>query len=189
MIIGLTGPTGAGKSSLSEKAKDLGFKVVDCDKLARKATEKGTDCLKALTKAFGEEILNEDKTLNRSALAQKAFITKEKTELLNKTVFPFITELVKKEIEGERVLLDAPTLFESGIDSLCDKTVAVLAKKEIRLSRIKTRDNITEEAALLRINAGKPDSFYEDKADFIVFNNGNEAEFISQFGEIINSII
>lgn len=189
MIIGLTGPTGAGKSSLRIFAEAEGFKVVDCDIIARKATEKSTEGLKALVQVFGEDILNEDKTLNRAKLAQKAFITKEKTELLNKTIFPYITKLVEKEIIGDKVLLDAPTLFESGIDSFCDKTIGVLADKDIRLSRITARDGITKKAALIRINAGKSDDFYKEKCDFIIFNNGIETEFIAEFGEIINSII
>ena len=188
MIIGLTGPSGAGKSSLSQKAKELGFKVVDCDKVARKATEKGTDGLKVLVKVFGEDILNEDKTLNRAKLAQKAFSSADSTELLNKTIFPFIITLVENELKGDKILLDAPTLFESGIDSLCDKTIAILADKDIRLSRIIARDNITKEAALLRINAGKPKEFYEQRADYIIYNNSNEAEFVSRFSEIIKSI-
>ena len=189
MIIGLTGPTGAGKSSLSAFAQSIGFKVIDCDKLARKATEKGTEGLNALVEAFGEGILNADNSLNRKALAEKAFASPQKTELLNKTILPFIIALVEKEIDCDKVLLDAPTLFESGVDKLCDKTVAVLADSKIRLQRIKKRDNLSIDAALLRMNAGKPDSFYEKKADFIVFNNGEQAEFIQSFGEIINSII
>lgn len=188
MIIGLTGPTGAGKSSLSKKASELGFKVVDCDNLARKAVEKGTKGLKALVEVFGEDILNEDKTLNRATLAKKAFISANSTELLNKTIFPFIIELVERELNSDKILLDAPTLFESGINSLCDKTIAVLANEDTRLSRIMERDNIEKSAALLRINAGKSDDFYKEKCDFIIFNNGIETEFIAEFGEIINSI-
>ena len=121
-------------------------------------------------------------------MAQKAFASVDSTKLLNKTIFPYITKLVEKEIIGDKVLLDAPTLFESGIDSLCDKTIAVLADRDIRLSRILARDNIAKDAALLRINAGKMDEFYKQRADYIIYNNSNEAEFVSSFSEIIKSI-
>lgn len=189
MIIGLTGPTGAGKSCLRVIAEDLGFKVIDCDIIARKATEKGADSLKALVKVFGDDILESDGSLNRKALAKKAFATKENTELLNKTIFPFITELVKKEITCDKVILDAPTLFESGINSMCDTVIAVTAEKEIRLDRIIKRDNIDKESALLRINAGKTDDFYLKNADYLIYNNGENNVFALEFKEILTKIL
>lgn len=188
LIIGLTGPTGSGKSSASVAAHKMGFKVIDCDKVARVAVEKGTKGLAAVVDAFGEDILNPDKTLNRKALAQKAFASPHKTNLLNETLLPFISELVIKQATGEFVLMDAPTLFESGMDSICDFTVAVLADEKIRLSRITKRDNIDEAAARLRISAGKTEEFYKEKADYIIYNNNDENSFISEFCDIINEI-
>ena len=188
MIIGLTGPTGAGKSSASSVAEKLGFKIIDCDKLARVAVEKGTDGLQSLVVAFGEDILNIDGTLNRKALAKKAFAEKEKTELLNKTILPHIVKLVERESVGDKILLDAPTLFESGIDSMCDSTVAVLCDTEIRLSRIMKRDGIDKESAMLRIGAGKTDKFYKQNADYIIYNNGDSEVFCENFKKIICEI-
>lgn len=185
-VIGLTGPTGAGKSSLREIAENCGFTVVDCDLIARKAVEHGTEGLKALVNVFGEEILNENKTLNRKKLAEIAFATAEKTKILNNTIFPFIIKLVEDEIEqNEKVLLDAPTLFESGINEMCLKTVAVLADEKTRLTRIIERDCIDENAAIIRMKAGKSDDFYKHKADFIIYNNGDFAELKSNFYDII----
>ena len=128
-IIGLTGPTGAGKSTVSAAAEQFGLKVVNCDLLARKAVEKGTEGLKALTAVFGNGILEKDGSLNRKKLAAVAFKTPENTELLNKTLLPHIVKLVKKETNSKNALLDAPTLFESGLNSECVKTIAVLADK------------------------------------------------------------
>ena len=186
IIIGLTGPTGAGKSSLTPVAEKLGYKVIDCDKTARQAVEKGTKGLKALKIAFGEEILLEDGSLNRKALAQKAFSTIQKTELLNKTLLPFISELVFKECEGDKVLLDAPTLFESGLNEKCTATVGVLADRETRIERIINRDNLSEAEALIRINAGKTNDFYKQNADFIIYNNGETEEFQKEFEVILS---
>ena len=188
IIIGLTGPTGAGKSSLTPVAENRGFKVIDCDKTARQAVEKGTKGLMALVNTFGEDILFSDGSLNRKTLAEKAFSTPEKTELLNKTLLPFITELVLKECEGDKILLDAPTLFESGLDAKCTATIGVLADRETRLERIKSRDNISEVEALTRINAGKTDEFYKENADFVIYNNGDPLEFQREFKDILSKI-
>ncbi len=187
-IIGLTGPTGAGKSSLTSVAEDVGLKVVDCDILARKAVEKGTDGLKALVSAFGKEILALDGTLNRKKLAEIAFSTEEFTEKLNKTLLPFIVDLVLGECDGRDVLLDAPTLFESGLNERCTATIAALADKETRLKRIIQRDGIDENAAILRINAGKSVDFYKENADYIIYNNGSISEFQGKFREILTGI-
>jgi dephospho-CoA kinase len=86
------------------------------------------------------------------------------------------------------VLLDAPTLFESGVDKICHKTVAVLSDKEIRLKRILARDNITKEQALLRINAGKPDDFYKEKCDYVIYNNDDEHTFNNSFLNLLKEI-
>ncbi len=186
-IIGLTGPTGSGKSSAALIAKGMNYKVIDCDKLARKAVKKGSDGLKALTVSFSTSILKADGTLNRRELARRAFKDKKSTELLNKTLLPHIELLVKENMNGKRnILLDAPTLFESGINKICDKTVAVLANDKIRLKRITVRDGLSKEDALLRMNAGKPDSYYLEKADCIVYNNGNMAKYQKEIKEIFS---
>ncbi len=189
IIIGLTGPTGSGKSSASAVAKEFGLRLADCDKIARQAVEKGSDGLKAVVNAFGEDILNPDDSLNRKALAQKAFSSREQTELLNSTIFPFIRELVLNETKDGNILLDAPTLFESGINDICYKTVAVLSNKKNRLVRIIERDNLTEEEALLRMSAGKNDDFYLKNADYIIYNNDSQEEFIEEFKQILSKIL
>lgn len=187
-MIGLTGPTGAGKSSLTDVAKNFGYKVIDCDKTARQAVEKGTDGLIALTKVFGEDILLPDGNLNRKELAKKAFATKENTQLLNKTLLPFIADLIRTECDREYVLLDAPTLFESGMDSECDATIAVLADESLRLERIKNRDGLTDKQAKLRMGAGQSDDFYKKNADFVICNNGDMTVFTKEFEDILKEI-
>ncbi len=190
IIIGLTGPTGSGKSTASAQFEALGFYIVDCDKLARVAVEKGTAGLSDLVSVFGADILEKDGSLNRKALAQKAFKAKENTELLNGTLLPHIAKLVLKECEkSNKILLDAPTLFESGLNSVCTSTVAVLADTETRLQRIIQRDGIDENAAKLRISAGKPDDFYKQNANFAIYNNNESQEFLLKIKEIILNIV
>lgn len=188
IVIGLTGPTGSGKSSASRIAEDFGFQVIDCDKTAREATQKGTEGLKALVSVFGEEILLSDGDLNRKALAALAFKDKLSTDLLNKTILPYIADLVIKQASGRNTLLDAPTLFESGINKICNKTVAVLADKDIRLKRIIARDNLTLKEAETRINAGNDEEFFKKNADYIIYNNGDENAFLKRFSDILKEI-
>ena len=188
-VIGLTGPTGAGKSSVTHVAQELGFKIIDCDKLARVAVQKGSDGLKAVVECFGDDVLNEDGTLNRPQLAKKAFSSVENTELLNKTILPYITELVKKEMTQELVMLDAPTLFESGSDGLCDEVVVILASEKIRLARIMERDGIDEEAALLRMKAGKDDNFYIERANNIIYNDCEQSVLDLKFNKLLTKLL
>ncbi len=189
VIIGLTGPTGAGKSSVAKLCDSFGLRHVDCDLVARKAVEGGSEGLSALVEVFGKEILNPDATLNRKALAKIAFSSPESTELLNTTIFPFIKKLVLEETKSGKILLDAPTLFESGIDSICLKTVAVLSDREVRLERIKSRDALSDEEALLRLNAGKSDNFYLENADYIIYNNKTEREFLYRIAKVLSEIL
>ncbi len=190
-ILGLTGQTGAGKSSAQLLCRDNGYFVIDCDRLYHEMTVAGSEIVAALTHTFSSEILNEDKSLNFKKLAKIAFSSKENTEKLNSTVFPFILEEVKKRIEktdAERILLDAPTLIESGCDKLCDKTIAVLADRGIRKQRIMKRDKISEKEAESRLNAGKPDEFYINKCDKIVYNNTSYEEFSASFQNALGGI-
>lgn len=193
IIIGLTGPTGAGKSSVVTVAKKLDIKTIDCDKIARDVTKKGEPALEKLAEFFGDDILKNG-SLVRSKLAQKAFSDEQNTKMLNHIIFPFIksklANIVSDEIENgtKVILLDAPTLYESGADILCDKIIAVLSSKEIRQQRIIERDNLNEQSALLRMSAGKSDEFYK-KADFLINNNGTIKEFLEDIEKILTDII
>lgn len=175
-IIGLTGLTGAGKSTVAQKLMAYGCYHIDADKVAREVINNNENVKTKLKERFGEDVINEDGTTNRPLLASRAFSSEENTNVLNEITHPAVTEEIQsiiKDMEqvGYRgVIIDAIALFESGEDALCDFTVAVVAPKEIRLERIMKRDNITEEKALERINAQKDESFFTSKADFVLWN-------------------
>ncbi|MEE1053196.1 MAG: dephospho-CoA kinase [Acutalibacteraceae bacterium] len=188
-VIGLTGPTGAGKSSVTDTAEELGFKIIDCDLLARDAVRKGSDGLADVVKVFGECVLNTDGTLNRKKLAEIAFASPQDTELLNQTLLPHIVKLIRAQIDSPYVLLDAPTLFESGADSLCDEVIVVLSDKKMRKARIMERDVIDEQAAELRINAGKDDDFYIQRTNNIVYNDCELSVLKLKIKKLLNKIM
>ncbi len=193
-IIGLTGPTGSGKSAFADYLKQKGFKIIDADKIARQVTNPDTVCLKTLCSAFGNEILNSDNSLNRKALAKIAFSTKENTQLLNNITHPFVYLEVLKQINEYinsghiNILYDAPLLFESNGHIMCDYTLSVLCPVEKRIERIIKRDNLTLEQAKSRINAQHNDEFYTKPSDFIINNNSDLQNLYKQADEFLLKI-
>lgn len=179
-VVGLTGQTGAGKSVISEGLAEIDCYPIDCDKLARKAVEAGTDTLKKLTEAFGEEILQEDGSLNRRALGGIVFSDPQKLGQLNAITHPAILTLIEDEIlyaaslGHKAAVVDAPTLFESGADRLCDTVIAVTAAEQTRLNRIMKRDGLTEQTAKQRIAAQHLTTFYQERSELVIENDGGK---------------
>lgn len=174
-LVGLTGKTGAGKSTVSAYLKEKGAYIIDGDIVARKVLVNNDALLNKLSEEFGYGILNSDRTLDRRALAKIAFSTPENTELLNSIMHPAINNLIFEEAEKafsdyDVVIVDAAAIIESGFTQECDYLIVVHAPLEVRKDRIMKRDNISEEDADVRINGQKDDEFYLGRADFVVKN-------------------
>ena len=174
VLLGLTGKTGAGKSTVSKYLKEKGAYIIDGDIVAREILVDNPVLLDTLAKNFGEDIL-ENGVLNRKKLAEKAFSTPENTALLNSIMHPAINEKIQSEANEafkthNVVIVDAAAIIESGYADTCDKLIVVTAPEEIRKERIMKRDGISEKDALIRINGQKKDEFYEEKADYIIKN-------------------
>lgn len=195
VIVGLTGPTGAGKSAARSIFEEYGFRFVDCDILARKAVEPGAPALALLAEAFGADVIRDDGSLDRSLLASRAFPTAEGREQLNSIVHPAVITLAQEIIEECRtagtvgVAIDAPLLFESGMNNICDAVIAVTAPDELRLQRIIVRDGITPEAARLRMAAQHECEYYSDRADYTIVNNGTRDELQQQIRSVLDQIL
>lgn len=178
-VVGLTGQTGAGKSTVSKVFADNGFAIIDADKVARTVVEKGTPCLAEISDFFGDSILKDDETLDRRALAAIVFSDKTKLETLNTIIYPYITGEILRQIRyhsehGEKlILLDAPTLFESRADDFCEIIISVLADPELRENRITVRDGLTSEEARKRMNSQLDEEFFRSHSDYIISNNGS----------------
>ena len=166
LVIGLTGQTGAGKSTVAALLRERGLTVIDADQIARAVMQSGSEVLAG--------ILFSDGSLNRPLLAQRAFSAPEQTARLNAITHPAIIQKMRAETayafrEGVRaVVLDAPQLFESGENQICDFIIAVTAPEPLRIERIMKRDQISEESARLRANAQKSETYYKERADILV---------------------
>lgn len=176
ITIGLTGKTGAGKSTVAAHLKEKGCFIIDGDVIARQITEKGSEVLPILQEAFGEDILDENGELIRKRLAERAFASKENTALLNSITHPAIKqrslcEMQKAESLGYKTaIIDAAALLDSDCKDLCEKIIVVTAPEDIRLDRILRRDGISYEQAITRIKAQKDDEYYFSHADIIIRN-------------------
>lgn len=179
LILGLTGKTGAGKSTVAAILKEKGCAVIDGDAVAREIVKPGMPCLEKLCAAFGNDILLPDGSLDRKGLAKKAFSSKENTALLNSVTHPFIKSrfedfISAAEKSGFRTaVIDAAALLESDCKDLCGKIAVVHAPEEIRLQRILERDGITREQALIRMNGQREDEYYISQADYVIRNYGD----------------
>lgn len=180
--IGLTGQTGAGKGYICEYLSTLGFKIIDADFYSRKLTERNSHIFPILQAEFGQDIVK-DGVLDRSLLAERAFSDREKTDRLNAIMHPEIARLCRADADGLCVL-DAPQLFEAGLQDECYRLVYVSAPESVRLERIKDRDGITEKQALSRIKAQHGEEYYLSKCDYSVINDG-----INDIKEQINRIL
>ena len=180
IIIGLTGQSGAGKSTVSCLFERDGFYIINADKVSCKVTST-PEVLSLLKENFGDSIILETGGLNRRALANIVFTNKEKLQLLNSLLFPIITKEIEKmidETDKEFVLLDAPQLFESGADKICDKIISVIAPRDMLIERAVERDDISYEEAENRLKSQYSQQFFIDNSNYIIENKTTIGDLI-----------
>ncbi len=202
-VIGLTGGSGAGKSLVSECLAMHGIPTLDTDQTSREVTEVGSPCLAALAAHFGNEILLPDGSLDRRGLATLVFsapdacgdakIKKERLAALNAITHRYILEKCAlwaraRHEEGiPTVCMDAPQLFESGLDTACRYIFAVTADRELRLSRITARDGITREAAKARIASQHDDAFWHAHCTVVFENNSTPEALFARVDAVLHT--
>lgn len=193
-IIGLTGPTGSGKTEASKIFAQFGFKVINADVVAKAVLDNNTECKKKLMYAYGNNIVGNEGQIKREVLAKCAFKNKEKANLLNSITHPYIVKDIEDKIVGFKkenllwVLLDAPLLFESQLNTMCSLTVSILASKTKRLKRIMKRDRIDINVAMNRINIQQNEEFYLEKSDYVLYNNDTDKVFNKEIKDFILKI-
>ncbi|MFE6168784.1 dephospho-CoA kinase [Viridibacillus arvi] len=177
MIIGLTGSIASGKSTVAEMLKELNLPIIDADLVARVVVEPGTETLKQIVEAFGEEVLLNDGTLNRPKLGDIIFHEPAARKSLNDIIHPAIRqEMLRQrdellEIGVKDIVMDIPLLFESRLQHFVEKILVVSVTEETQLKRLMERNNLSEKDAKARISSQLPLSEKEKGADAVIYNN------------------
>ena len=187
-IIGVTGSSGAGKDTLCEILENkYNAEIVDADKIARELSKKGTMYLQSIVESFGSGIVDRKGELNRKKLASIIYEKEKKREELNKLTFIYVVDEIKKrinKIKKKIIVVNAPLLFESNLDQVCDFVIAIIAERKVQIERIMKRDNIQEDEAEKRLNMQNTDDFYIENADYIIHNKGDIKDIEKQLKDI-----
>lgn len=192
-VIGLTGQSGSGKTLVSDFLGDCGYSIINADLVARAVTVRGSACNKELAELF-PDCVNEELELNRRKLGSIVFSDRQKLDLLNETIFPYINELIAIEISefkaqgSSLVILDAPTLFEAGADKYCDLIISVISDDTIRQQRIAARDNLNAKQIEDRFSSQKPKSFYVKHSDYVLENNSSKESLLINAKSLMEEI-
>ena len=192
-IIGITGNSGSGKSTISKLiSKNYEAKIIDADKIAKEMTKNNGEYLQAIRQAFGNDVIKNNE-LDRKKLADIVFLNRAEKEKLDGLTFEYVVEEIKKELEANQnldyqyIILDVPLLFESKLDKLCDYTIGVIAPKTEKIKRICKRDKLSKEKALQRLNSQPNDEFFTKNCNTVI-NNENKEETIKMMNEIMLKI-
>ncbi|MDR0197207.1 MAG: threonylcarbamoyl-AMP synthase [Oscillospiraceae bacterium] len=189
-IIGLTGMSGAGKTAAARIFAQGGYRVIDCDLIARRVISR-PGCAREIGRAF-PELYGLDGVFDRKKAARELFSSPEKLKRYEKIVYPYVIFGVLRAIgvyseKGERdFLMDAPTLFQSGADDFCRKTAAVVADESVCVNRVVLRDGIERADALRRLGVQPNADFFKEKADYVIENNGDFDLFAEKIRGMVN---
>lgn len=191
-IIGITGRSGAGKTTLCEVFKDkyLAY-IIDSDKIAKDLSKKGNQYLNAIVECFGIEILDKKGELKRKKLADIIYKDAKKRRELNNITFIYVVKEIKNIINNiknkELIVIDAALLFESKLNEICDIVIGVIAEENEKIDRICKRDNVCKEIAQNRLNIQIKDEYLKENADYIVFNNMGITDLEKEIKKILKN--
>ena len=192
-IIGITGTTGSGKSTVSRIMQNLGAYIIDADVVAKTALAPSSPIVPLIRKAFGDEVMQDDNVIDRRKLSNKVFSDYKELNKLNSITLPYIkNEMLKqandcfKKDNNKLVVFDAPLLFEAGLNEGLDDIWLVTAADEMKRNRIMERDNLTADEAIQRINSRKSDDEMKKLSTVIIENNGSYDELLKKVTDIFS---
>ncbi len=190
-IIGLTGGIGTGKSTVSAYLAQKGCKIIDADLISHQMTEAGSPCLAEIKAAFGEDVFLRDGNLDRKKVGRLVFADATKKETLEQIITRRVIEKTLRILQDCRaqqedlVVLDAPLLFECGMQRYTDETWLVVCRTETRLRRIAARDGLAEEDIQKRIANQMSTEQKEKLADYIIDNSRDLAWLYAQIDTLL----
>ena len=188
MILGITGGSGCGKTTLLKQVQALGGLVLDCDEIYHRLLREDEVLLRAIEARFPGTV--SEGTLQRKKLGQQVFSDPQALEDLNRITHAAVKQEVLRLLEGNPKLaaIDAIALFEGGLGELCDLTVAVTAPREDRVKRLMARDGIPREYAEKRLDAQHSDAWFRERCDYALENTGNLPDFQAECLAFLRSI-
>ena len=189
--IGITGGIGSGKSVISRILRLLNYPVYDSDFWAKELMNNNPTIQQSLTERFGPETY-QNNTLNRPFLAQQIFNNDDARLFVNSIVHPIVSQHFLDWTENqnsELVFIESAILFSSGLDKIIDTTIFVDAPQQIRLQRVKLRDNSTETAIQARINSQKQEESYAKEHSQFIIHNDNKQLLLPQITTIIKELL
>ena len=195
LLIGLTGGIASGKSTVLQHLRQAGYSVIDADKLGHKVLEQGNPGYNKVVKCFGNEILNPDGSVNRTALGGIVFVDAEKLKQLNEISHPIIAEMIQKEFEesvsdsnGGIVFLEAALLIEANWYKVCWHIWVVALDPSVALRKLQERDNLSETEAKLRVGAQLDQEERLAYADVVLQNEGTPDELFTQTQQALREL-
>jgi len=194
LLIGLTGGIGSGKSTVAAMLRDQGIRVVDADQIAREVVEPGQPALAELVEVFGQDILNDDGSLNRQELANRAFATEEATNALNTITHPRIEQETQRQFdlaaaEKENFLVyDMPLLVERGLHEEMDMVIVVHTDIEERVRRLVEHRGLDEDDVRRRMSHQVDDVTRLASADVLIDNNGSVDHLRKQVDDFLATL-
>ncbi len=191
MKVGITGGIGSGKSYVCAIIKDMGYPVYDCDSEAKRLMVESPQIIQCMTSLLGTEAYHDDGSLNKPLIAQFLFKSNGNAETINSIVHPVVKEDFLNWADKQQtplVFMESAILFESGFNSIVDRTVAVCAPTEVRIQRAMQRDNSTREQIEARIRQQMTDEQCRSLADSLIENDG-KANIKQQIHELIQEFL
>lgn len=181
MALGLTGGIATGKTTAANILKDFGAEIVDADKIAHKIMEPDGPAYSDVVQFFGNNILNDDGSINRNKLGEIVFSNSELRQKLEKITHPIIIKEIEERLENDNnIVLVAPLLFEVGLERLVDVVWVIYCSRLTQIKRLKNRDNLDDNAANIRIDAQMPLQEKIENADLAIENEGSIEELKSK---------